>query len=387
MFHVFGTSTSDQPADTSRYKAIVPLFQPIYALGRGRVVGFEALARLADGEALLTPAQFLPSLDGEELLQLFRAMLTGSLAFLHALDPCDSLYVTVNVNVSLVQQESFVDLVGFILDEHGCEPGRLVLEILESEAIESVETMARSIHRLRSLGVGVALDDVGSAYASLTHIKDLPVNIVKLDQSFSRLLASRPTDLHFVASMVNLARRLNRTLVVEGAETPEVVDALRMIGVEYAQGYALGRPMPASAVSPWLGTSDIRPAVRGPCTLLGAYAAHLTIAEACHTFARQPLPMRWREGANDPHRCGIGRYFDAIGLHDTEFGLAHKRFHYKLCPEEPVSGALTAASELGDALFAALSVATTPDARHHVSIEDEARPAAACGSRTIGAAS
>ncbi len=354
MLHMTDTSRFDQAVGTDLSRAVVPLFQPIYALGRGRVAGFEALARLAQGDTLVAPARFLPSLRAEELSQLFQVMLTRSVAFMRQLDPRGRLYVSVNVNASLVQQDSFVDLVGFILDEHGFQPGRLVLEILESEAIDSIEIMATSIRRLRALGVGVALDDVGSAYASLVYIRDLPVDIVKLDQSFSRLLPKHPNDLHFVASMVGLARRLGRRLVVEGAETPEVVDALRMTGVEYAQGYALARPMPASAVPRWLARSEIRPAARGPCTLLGAYAAHLAIVEACHVLADQSSRTRWGEDAGDPHRCGVGLYIDENGLRHTALGKAHERFRRRL-GAGPIGGfARKAAAELGQALLLAL---------------------------------
>ena len=282
MFDVTDAPWCERNGKGAFAKAIVPLFQPIYALGQGRVAGFEALARLRQGDELIAPARFLPSLRADDLSRLFQVMLDRGVAFMRQLDPCGRLYVSVNVNASLVQQDNFVDLIGFILDEHTFPPGRLILEILESEAIDNIEVMAASIRRLRTLGVRVALDDIGSAYASLVHIRDLPVDIVKLDRSFSRLLSSRPSDLHFVASMVGLARRLGRTLVVEGAETPEVVDALRMSGVEYAQGYALARPMPAQDVPRWLAGSQIRPASRGPCTLLGAYAAHLAVVEACH---------------------------------------------------------------------------------------------------------
>ena len=375
----------DRRAGKSLAQAVVPFFQPIYALGQGQVVGFEALARLVDREALVMPSHFLPSLDAEDLLRLFRTMLIRSMGFLQTLDPRGRLYVSVNVNASLVQRESFADLVGFLLDEQGCQPDRLVLEILESEAIDSLEAMATSIRRLQSLGIRVALDDIGSAYASLTHIKDLPVNMVKLDRSFSRLLVDRPMDLHFVASMVGLARRLGRTLIVEGAETPDVVDALRMIGVAYAQGYALGRPMPASAVPLWLGTSEARPAAAGPRTLLGAYAAHLTFLETCQLLTVQPLPVRWQEGADDPHRCGIGRFLDRAGLHDADVGKAHKRFHQKLGSDDGSGSIEEAAAELGDAFVAALK-ASVGEAGHRDAGEDrtDGGPSGPGGGETVG---
>jgi hypothetical protein len=88
----------------------------------------------------------------------------------------------------------------------------------------------------------------------------------------------------------------------------------------------------------WLSRWRARPGSRTPASLLGAYAAHLTIVEACRAIMNQPMPFVWSEAARDPHACALGRYFDAAGLHETGFGLAHKRFHavidqYDTCRE------------------------------------------------------
>ena len=336
----------------------MPYFQPIYDMREGRVIGFEALARgLERDGGILPPAQFLHLLDNEGLLRLFCSMLTQSIAVLQAIEPHDEkLYISVNVNASIVLREDFIEHVRFIVMSHDFEPERLVIEILEGEEIVSTQTMVSTIHRLKALGMSVALDDVGSAYASLINIKDLPVDILKLDQSFSRMLASRPEDLQFISSMIGLARGLNRKLVVEGAETLEIVEALRILGVEYAQGYALARPMAGAAVSGWLQTSALGKADPVPQTLLGVYAAHLTIAEACRVIANQPLRLRWNEEAVDPHRCIIGKYLDRRGLHETEYGLAHKHFHHSLgCTPESGSDAWGNAAEgLRKALVVAL---------------------------------
>jgi hypothetical protein len=170
-------------------------------------------------------------------------------------------------------------------------------------------------------------------------------------------LASRPEDLQFITSMIGLAHGLNRKLIVEGAETPEIVEALRIIGIEYAQGYALARPMPGAAVDDWLRTYTLLPAEVVPETLLGVYAAHLKITEACRILAHQPLQLRWHEDSTDPHQCVVGQYLDRRGLHDaTDYGRAHKHFHYALGGAWK-SGSLAwreAAEELRSALLVAL---------------------------------
>ncbi len=117
--------------------------------------------------------------------------------------------------------------------------------------------------------------------------------------------------------------------MVEGVETVEIRDALRVLGVDLGQGYGIARPMPREEVAPWM---EGRPAKgmdldKTPTSLLGAYAGHLRVVEACRTLMRQPLPVAWKEASKDPYACSIGMFFDKHGLHDTAFGCAHKRFH------------------------------------------------------------
>ncbi len=335
---------------------IVAYFQPIYGILEGRTVGFEALARLRADGGLLMPAQFLPTLDAESSLELFHAMLVAGIALLDGLGPAGrDLYVAINVNASLLLHRDFVEIVGFTVACLDGQPDRLVIEILEGEAIADVTAMVQAIGRLKALGFSVALDDVGSAYASLIHIKDLPVDVLKLDQDFSRRLESRPEDLQFISSMLGLARALKRRLIVEGVESEDVLEALTILGVEYVQGYAIARPMDVSAVASWLEGASFPPPHADPSSMLGVYAAHLTIVEACRVLANQPLRLRWHEDAADPHRCKIGRFFDRHGLHDTSFGRAHKRFHYSLALDDESSQTWrTTAEDLRQHLLRAL---------------------------------
>ena len=336
----------DKAAWWNLVEQIVPYYQPIYSLSERRVVGFEALARLRADGGLLLPVQFLHTLDAERSLELFYAMLAKGIALLRELEPAGGdFYVAINVDASLLLHRDFVEMIRFVLSCHDGSPERLVIEILEGEAITDVAATVRTIRRLKALGFTVALDDVGSAYASLIHIKDLPVDVLKLDQNFSRQLERRPEDLQFISSMLGLARGLDRKLVVEGVESPDVLEALRILGVEYVQGYCIARPMDGSAVAPWLEDASFPPPGPSISSMLGVYAAHLTVVEACRVLAKQPLRLRWHEDAADPHRCKIGRYFDKHGLHDTGLGRAHKQFHHALALNEGSSEAWRLAAE------------------------------------------
>ena len=306
-------------------------FQPIEDLRTGEIVGYEALARLMRDDQLLPPADFLSSLPQDALTELFRTMLGQAVSLRKSLAGDDpGPYVSANVEVPLVLADGFIDLLRDVLDQHAFGPsGALVLELLEGHAASNFPRMSERLHAIRALGIRIALDDIGSAYSSLINLRDLPVDIMKLDQSFARGLRHKPRDLHFVLSLQSLAHSIGKSLVVEGVETVEIRDALRVLGVDFRQGYGIARPMPGDAVASWMAA---RPTMsmemdRTPTSMLGAYAGHLRVVEACRTLMSQPLPVAWKEASKDPHACSIGMFFDKHGLHDTAFGRAHKRFH------------------------------------------------------------
>ena len=176
-------------------------------------------------------------------------------------------------------------------------------------------------------------------------LRELPVDVVKLDQAFVRGVPQKPDDLQFVASMISLARGLQKTLVVEGVETPEIVNALQVLGVDGAQGYAIARPMPAGVLRDWLAAHVETRSTLAPTSLLGVYAAHLMMVEACRTLANQAIKLTWPESVLDPHACLIGHYLDRLGEHDTSYGLAHKHFHSVITTCESAPAAWEAAAE------------------------------------------
>lgn len=315
-------------SDAVRRGLAIPLFQPIENLQTGVCRGFEALARIDHGGRLLTPDRFLPGLDADDRLCLFGAMLGGGIALLKNQAPGrPELTVSINVEISLLVADEFVDVLRYFLDRYDFSGERLVLEILENEDVTDLKKLRANIEAIQALGLSVALDDIGSAYASLAKIKDLPIDILKLDRSFSMGLDKRPEDLMFVLSILSLARGLGKRMIVEGIETAEIYDALRVMGVESGQGYAIGRPMPAAEVGAWLDSRRPRKPTRVPTCLLGAYAAHLTVVESCRVLQVQPLPVAWTEAGDDFDNCVVGRLFTARGWHDTEFGAAHRAFH------------------------------------------------------------
>ena len=329
--------TREQAASALRRGHVKALFQPIEALQTGACGRFEALARLSHEGRDFTPDSFLDHVDDDDRLCLFGAMLGASIALMKSQGmgapgggrgaARDDISVSINVEISLVMSDDFVDVLRYFLDRHGFVGERIVLEILENEDVGDSAALKAKLETVRALGLSIALDDIGSAYASLVKLKTLPVDIIKLDRSFTRDLEQHPEDLQFVMSILSLARGLGKTLVVEGIETPEVYDALRIMGVEFGQGYGIAPPMPAAAVAGGLAPPRPRAANRVARWLLGAYAAHLTVVESGRALRSQTLPVQWAGEAADHLGCVIGELFTARGWHGTPFGAAHEAFH------------------------------------------------------------
>lgn len=152
--------------------------------------------------------------------------------------------------------EPTVAFVREALELTGAEPERLICEITET-ALQGVESGERFVRRLRELGVRVALDDFGAGYGGFSYLKHLLVSFLKIDMQFVQDLMDDPASQHVVEAIVTLARDFGIETVAEGVEDPRVIEVLRDFGVDYAQGYHIGRPAPVEVLmTPAFGTLD-----------------------------------------------------------------------------------------------------------------------------------
>ena len=160
--------------------------------------------------------------------------------------------VSVNIAAPHFHRSNFVQRLKYIL--HTCpevSPARLELEILESAALEDMQYMRRMMQSCQALGVRFALDDFGTGFSSLSYLKSLPAETIKIDQSFVRVILEDCDDLTLVSAIVALAAAFHRHVVAEGVETPEQCAKLLELGCERAQGFGIARPMPAQKVMGW----------------------------------------------------------------------------------------------------------------------------------------
>jgi EAL domain-containing protein (putative c-di-GMP-specific phosphodiesterase class I) len=211
-------------------------------------VGAEALVRWEHPElGLLMPAEFLPAAEDAGLMiaigeWVLRAACRESAAWQ---DAHPGFRVSVNVATQQFQEPGFVALVREALAESGLRPDCLELEITESTLVQDVEVMVNTLHALKQVGVSLSIDDFGTGYSALAYLKNLPIDALKIDQSFVRALTTDPADATLTQTIVRMAQGLNLVTVAEGVETPEQLLLLGSYGCHRMQGFLFGRPMPA----------------------------------------------------------------------------------------------------------------------------------------------
>ncbi|QIL43962.1 EAL domain-containing protein [Acidovorax sp. HDW3] len=230
--------------------------QPQIDMASGAVVGAECLARWQHPErGLLSPAHFLPAIEGTTLEIEF-----GQWACAEALRHCAQLQrqgltlrLAVNIAAQHVQQPGFTRALRALLDGHPqLDASWLEIEITESAALYDLDALTTELTELRQLGVRIALDDFGTGYSSLSYLRHLPLDLLKIDQSFVRDMLTDPGDLAIVQSVIGLAQSFGRQVIAEGVETAAQGARLQQLGCTLAQGYHFARPMPLDALVAWL---------------------------------------------------------------------------------------------------------------------------------------
>ena len=234
--------------------------QPIAAICGDATPAFELLLRLPDelGELIL-PGTFLHNAERLGLVeQIDRWVLERAVRHLHAshAQGCD-LRLSVNVSGRTMGDPSLATHVAALLAAHPIPPDRLVIEITETAAITSIQRARELAHELRELGCMLALDDFGAGFASFYYLKHLRFDYLKIDGEFIRNLCVTPTDQLVVKAILTIAQGLGTRTVAEFVGDDETVELLRAFGVDYGQGYHLGRPRPLDETLPYLAATPL----------------------------------------------------------------------------------------------------------------------------------
>ena len=354
-------------------------FQPKVNMRTGKVTGAEALIRWQHPEhGLMAPASFLPIVEDHLL-----AVEIGEWVIKTALDQIEiwrneglEIPVSVNVGAAQLQQDGFVERLCALLAEHpGVRPSQLELEIIETSALRDVFQTSLVLNACHNIGVSIALDDFGTGYSSLSYLKRLPANVIKIDQSFVLEMFDDPENLKILEGVIGLASAFRLDVIAEGVETVDHGLVLLQLGCEFAQGYGIGRPMPADQLPRWVEQwrsdprwTHIMPVNPSNRQVLYASVGHRAWVAAFDAFlqGRRSTPP-----ALDSHQCPFGIWLakekqagDGVSpalesierLHQQIHDLANQIFTFRAQDRADALSQLPALHELRDQLCQQLEV-------------------------------
>lgn len=223
-----------------------PWFQPILDLKDNRVHHYEALARMYDTDgSLVMPGGFIETAEKFGLINAIDMAITKKAMARQARSRRETpMSFGMNLSGKNLGDAEFLSFLRNAIQETGADPGSLIFEITETAAVHDLDKAIRFLTDLRQLGCHFALDDFGVGFNSFLYLRELAVDYIKIDGSFIRKLHENANDRLFVKAIVEVARGLGIKTIAEFVENNEILNILRELGVDYAQGYAIGKPAP-----------------------------------------------------------------------------------------------------------------------------------------------
>ena len=232
-----------------------PWFQPKVEIGSKRVVGVEALVRWPNGEGgMIFPDAFIPVAEEHGLIDALTFLVLKKSAAMqaewqkHGLD----LKISVNASMDSLYDLTFTERIVSQLSELNVDPSTFQLEVTESRLMEDVVRPLDNLLRLRMKKISLSIDDFGTGHSNLTQLRDLPFDELKLDRSFVQGAANDKRTESLLESSVDIARKLDMEIVVEGVETLDEWRRVEAMGCDVVQGYFVSRPLPGEDIPSWV---------------------------------------------------------------------------------------------------------------------------------------
>ena len=323
-------------------REFVLFYQPKVNMRTGEIIGAEALIRWQHPQrGLLPPAVFLPVIEDHPFaIELGEWVIDTALGQIEAWR-ANALPIPISVNVGALQLQhpKFITRLRELLARHPeVKPGDLDMEILETSALEDIAGVSQVMTECQKLGVRFALDDFGTGYSSLSYLKQLPANLLKIDQVFVQSMLEDPDDLSILEGVLGLATAFRRQVIAEGVEELAHGEMLLRMGCTMGQGYAIARPMPAQDFPNWAATWRVEPtwtaitsASRDHFPVVFAATEHRAwiqrvVGYLSDSHAMPPLL--------DHHQCRFGHWLDCGGrgmmfgnINDGPVDAIHREVH------------------------------------------------------------
>jgi EAL domain-containing protein (putative c-di-GMP-specific phosphodiesterase class I) len=327
-------------ADLLKTDALRMHYQPLLDLKTRRIVKVEALARLRDGDRLLSPGDFFPALSSEDFLVLYARGLDQALRQWgvwqrNGLNP--DLAVSVNMPADALGDIRYYDATVQALAQNGCPACMLTLEILETDDMSVGVDVFTALERYRALGVTLAEDDLGSGHSSLKRMRELPFDAVKIDRSLVVINDENSADvLHFIFQLTRLGHSLGKDVIVEGVEDEGLLEAVTILGADAIQGYVLTPPLPADEITAWLSAHPTYPGPVRKHSVLGQMA-RLLIWEECLYLLRDEASVMGRASDVTPPALpfdiidpGLSRVFMLAAINQGPSSSEYRQIREKL---------------------------------------------------------
>jgi len=224
-------------------------FQPQIALKDHRIIGFEALLRWNSPEhGMVSPARFIPLAESSGLiLPIGNWVVEEACRFARKLAEIglESIHVAVNISPRQLASEDFVEMVRLTMEGTGVQPNQLEVEITENVLIDSLENSIKKLNELKTMGVGLSLDDFGTGFSSLTYLQNLPVDTLNIDKSFIDKILADSVQKDFVRSIIDMAHAIGLQVTAEGVESAVQLETLAQFSCDCVQGYIFSKPIPS----------------------------------------------------------------------------------------------------------------------------------------------
>jgi len=234
-------------------------YQPKIDMQLGKVTDVEALIRwISPEDGLIHPNQFIPVAESTGLMHLITKYVLDEAMQQQSswIEKDYHINIAVNLSANNLVESDFISSITAFLNKHKVSPDCFTLEITESAVMEQTDKALQTIHDLNAIGFSLSLDDYGTGYTSLSYLKDMPVDELKIDQSFIFNVLTNEKDRAIIQSTISLADNLDLKIVAEGIESREVWDKLKEMGCDKGQGYFIAKPMPAEDFSQWLKNAE-----------------------------------------------------------------------------------------------------------------------------------
>ncbi|WP_461205660.1 EAL domain-containing protein [Clostridium sp. DL1XJH146] len=223
--------------------SIVPFYQPIYNINKNTVAKYEVLMRIKTNEEYLAPYPYILIAEKFNLIdELDMIVLEKALKYKTEIDPMDKLVFSFNVSGNCLNDDYHLSKASALIDSYKINHKNIEFEITETKSINNLDFLVQTITKYNAKGYSFSIDDFGVAYSNIEYIKRIPCTSVKIDGSFIKDINVSKENLYLATAMVSMAKAYHKKTVAEFIENREVLDTVKKIGVNYGQGFYLGRP-------------------------------------------------------------------------------------------------------------------------------------------------